>query len=246
MGPTRDDPGRRRFLRFAGLAALAAPTLPWLACVPEPSDRPERRGATIPGRRPVRSGPPITRPVLLARGDDAVEIQAPPPELPVAYVSMAERRVYVDLAYRDQVYWDLRAHISVSTGLWRLPLAGDPPRHPVMPGDVEREFEELTMRDWDPAAPAAENDIRIVRGEIVRRRVELACASLPGGRAWIAAGPWEILQCVAPGDALCREDFVALGTGARYGARECTLRLGPVRVLTWAQREETGAEAEAR
>jgi hypothetical protein len=242
MSDTKNHEDRRRFVRRAGLAALAAPALPWLACVPEPGDGRERRRASTAVRREIPAGPPLTRPVLLARGTDAVELQAPPLELPVAYVSMAERRVYVDFQYRDQVYWDLRAHISVSTGLWRLPLVGDPPRHPVMPGDVEREFEEFAMRDWDPTVAAAEGDIRIVRGEVLARRVEFSCAPLPGWRAWIAGGPWEVLQCGSPGDSLCREDFFAVGTGVRHGERECAYPVAPVRVLTWAVREGAGGE----
>jgi hypothetical protein len=231
---------RRRFLRRAGLAALAAPTLPWLACVPEPLDAPER-GSGGAASSAVMGGA-ITRPVLLRWSGDAVQIAAPPAELPVAYVSMAERRLFVDFDYRDQVYWDLSAHISVSTGVWRLPLVGDPPTHPVMPGDVLREFEELSIRDWDPTAPPAENDIRIMRGRALARRVAFACAYLAGGGAWIAGGPWDIEQCGDPSEGLCREDFWNIGTGMRYADRDCTQPVGPVRVLTWACRASTGLE----
>jgi len=175
------------------------------------------------------------RPILLSRGDQ-VWIDAPAAEMPAAYVSMAERRLYVDLEWRDQVYWDLHAHISVSTGVWRLPLVGDPPAHPVMPGDVYREFEEHTMRDWDPTAEPAEDDIRIMRGRPVTRRVDLECAPVAGGQAWLRAGPWDVLQAAAPGESLLREDFHAIGTGMRFADRECTLQLGAARVLTWAVR----------
>jgi hypothetical protein len=237
---------RRSFLRRAGLAALAAPTLPWVACVPEPSGAPERnaRGGAAGELRagPAERGPEITRPILVSQGADSVVLVAPPAEVPAAYVSMAERRLFVDLEYRDQVYWDLHAHISVSTGVWRLPLVGDPPEHPVMPGDAVREFEELTMRDWDPTAEPAENDIRIMVGRTLARRVDLECAPVAGGLSWLSAGPWDVLSSASPGDALIREDFHAVGSGMRYADRECTLQLGPARVITWAVRDAVATE----
>jgi hypothetical protein len=177
--------------------------------------------------------------VLLPWGEDGVRIVSPPYEQPVAYVSMATRRLFVDFEYRDQVYWDLRAHISVSTGVWRIPLVGDPPKYPIMPGDELREFVELTMRDWDPTAEPAEGDIRIMRGRVVPTRVDLVCAPLAGGGAWYRAGPWDILQSGDPGEGLCREDFKTIGTAMRYADRDCTQPVGPARVLTWSTLEES-------
>ena len=52
-----------------------------------------------------------------------------------------------------------------------------------------------------------------------------------------SAGPWEIVQCGAPHDGLCREDFMSVGTGTRYSDRACTQPSGTVRFLTWACRE---------
>ena len=219
-----------------GLSALAAPTLPWLGCVPEPSDTASERA-----RGPARQAEPepalITRPVLLPFGDDGVHVVSPPREQPAAYVSMATRQLFVDFDYRDQVYWDLHAHISVSTGVWRIPLVEDPPKMPITPGDEVREFEELSMREWDPTAAPAEGDIRIMRGRAVPVRVDFACAPLAGGGAWYRAGPWDILQAGDPVEALCREDFRSIGTGSRYADRECTQRVGPARVLAWAALE---------
>ena len=85
------------------------PTVPALGCVP---DRPRQLGGGF------EFGPgSITRPVLLPWSVDAVRIVTPPPELPVTYVSMGRREVYIDFDFREQVYWELRAHISVSTGV---------------------------------------------------------------------------------------------------------------------------------
>jgi hypothetical protein len=228
---------RRSFLRRLGLSAVAAPTLPWLACVPEPSDAardPARSTAGVAEPQPAV----ITRPVLLPFGEDGVHIVAAPREQPVAYVSMATRQLFVDFDYRDQVYWDLRAHISVSTGVWRIPLVGDGPTIPITPGDEVREFEELSMREWDPTAAPAEGDIRVLRGAAMPVRVDFVCAPLAGGGAWYQAGPWDILQAGDPAEALCREDFRSIGAGARYADRDCTQLVGPARVLTWTALEE--------
>ena len=231
-GPTQD---RRSFLRRLGLSTLAAPTLPWVACVPEPSGAPaERARASAGGAEDPRRARLITRPILIARSDGDVRMVSPPWEMPAAYVSMATRQLFVDFDYRDQAYWDLHAHISVSTGVWRIPLVEDPPKYPITPGDELREFEELTMRDWDPTAEPAEGDIRIVRGAAVPTRVELSCAPLAGGSAWLRAGPWDFLQGGEPNETLCREDFVAVGTAERYADRDCTNLQGSVRVLTWS------------
>jgi hypothetical protein len=212
---------------------LAAPALPWVACVPESSDAPaERARARADGVE--HAGPRlITRPILLGHGDGDVHLVSPPSEMPAAYVSMVTRQLFVDFDYRDQVYWDLHAHISVSTGVWRIPLVGDPPKYPITPGDELREFEELTMRDWDPSAEPAEGDIRVVRGTVLATRVELSCAPLAGGAAWLRAGPWELLQVGEPAGALCREDFGPVGVAERYADRDCTQPIGTGRVLTW-------------
>lgn len=228
---------RRSFLRRLGLSALAAPTLPLLACVPEPSDAARDRAREAEGAS-TRSGEPemalIDRPVLLPFGEDGVRVVSAPREQPAAYVSMATRQLFVDYDYRDQVYWDLRAHISVSTGVWRIPLVEDEPKIPITPGDEVREFEELSMREWDPTTAPAEGDIRILRGRAVPVRVAFSCAPLAGGGAWYEAGPWDMLQAGGPTEALCREDFRSIGMGARYADRECTQRVGPARVLTWS------------
>ena len=232
---------RRSFLRRLGLSALAAPTLPWLACVPETSDAARERGRSAAAAGVLAGGGEpalVDRPVLLPFGEDGVRLVAAPRDQPAAYVSMATRQLFVDYDYRDQVYWDLRAHISVSTGVWRIPLVDDPPKVPITPGDEVREFEELSMREWDPTAAPAEGDIRVMRGRPVPVRVAFVCAPLAGGGAWYQAGPWDVLRAGGPTDALCREDFRIIGTGTRYADRDCTQRVGPARVLTWSALEQ--------
>ncbi len=219
---------RRSFLRRAGVTALVAPAAPFLAC-----GEPTRREERAPGS--VHPAGDVTRPVLVPRADGSVHLDAPPYELPAAYVSMERMQLYVDHDFRDQVYWDLRAHISVSTGVWRLPLRGDPPTMAVVPGDVEREFEELSEREWDPTLPPSPGDIRILRGVPLVRRIDVQCVPFAGGGAWLRAGPWEVHQAWrGPGDQLVREDFMSVGTGTRFADRECTRPGGPVDVLTWA------------
>lgn len=212
-----------------------APALPLIGCRGE-SGRVSRAERADEGSAAVPDA--ITRPVLVPWGHDAVRMSAPTSELPVAYVSMGHRELYVDHDFRDRVYWDLRAHISVSTGVWRIPLVGDPPKEPVTPGDLLREFEELSIRDWDPTEEPVEGDIRILRGRATSKHVDLACASVAGGRAWLRAGPWDILQCGEPNEALCREDFMSVGIGTLYADRDCTRPEGPVRLITWACLEE--------
>ena len=60
------------------------------------------------------------RPILTQWADDIVRVGIPLRELPVAYVSMAQRQVFVDPEFRDRASWLLRAHISVSTWHWRI------------------------------------------------------------------------------------------------------------------------------
>jgi hypothetical protein len=169
----------------------------------------------------------------MPRPDGSVHLAAPPYELPAAYVSMERMQVYVDHDYRDRAYWDLRAHISVSTGVWRLPLRGDPPNMAVVPGDLEREFEELSEREWDPTLAPSPGDIRLLRGVALPRRIDVACVPYAGGGAWLRAGPWEVHQASGPTDQLVREDFLRVGTGTRYADRECTRPEGEVEVFTW-------------
>jgi len=187
----------------------------------------------------------VTRPVLLPWSDDVARIAASSAELPVAYVSMARRQVFVDQAFRDRASWLLDAHISVSTGLWRIPLDGDPPGQPVTPGDELREFEELGIHAWDPSMTPARDDIRIRRGSRITRTVHFACVPMSGSRfesegpRWFSAGPWQADVCDGHAAGTTREDFVMVGTGSRHLERNCEGSGDPVRYIMWACREAT-------
>ena len=153
---------RRTFLRRAAAAGLVAPTLPILACGPESTTRAEEEA--------IADGPSINRPVLLPWSADAVRISAPMRERPMAYVSRGRQRVFVDHEFRGRVNVMLAAHISVSSGLWRIPLLGDDLGVPIPADDALREFEEVDIGAWDPGMDPVEGDFRIGRGR--RARVE--------------------------------------------------------------------------
>jgi hypothetical protein len=169
-------------------------------------------------------------------------------ELPVAYVSMARRQVFVDSEYRDRASWLLDAHISVSTWHWRIPLPGDPAGQPITPGDAAREFEERGIREWDASTLPAMDDIRIVRGRPSLRRVEFSCVPLTGVRvvdapdsmapmeSWYSAGPWSLQAAQADVAETLREDFSVVGMGQRFSDRACTGLGDAVQIVTWAHR----------
>jgi len=240
---------RRLFLRRSASASLLTTVLPLLGC--DLSDRRTRGGGGAEGDGAEGGGADgggqggerqaagadagsLTRPILLPWSEEAVHLWAPPPERPMAYVSMASHRIFVEHESRDRVFWLLGAHISVSSGLWRIPLLGDDPRVPIVPDDRRREFEEQPMRAWDPAAPPAEGDLRIRWGTATPVRIAFACAPLSGGDAWLGAGPLEITRCGPGQEDACREDFMAVGAARRYADRACLEPTGTVRLLTWA------------
>jgi len=220
---------RRAFLRRVTALGLAAPTVSTLGCGLEEIRRDDEE--------PGFAGLAITRPILLPWTDDAVRIRAPLSELPVAYVSKGLRRIFIGVDSRIEVSGMLPAHISVSTGLWRIPLPGDDLRIQVDAGDVLREFEETHISEWDATLAPTDGDFRIRRGR--RENVEVAfdCMPMAGQRGWYSAGPWEIAQCTGRGPDLCREDFMDIGTGSRYANRPlgaCSEPVGAVRYMTWA------------
>jgi hypothetical protein len=222
------SPDRRAFLRQLALVGTGGAALTLSGCDLSDAGEPARRA----------SPSPISRPLLLPWGEDVVRISADSVELPVAYVSMELRQVFVDRAFRDRATWLLNAHISVSTAHWRIPLPGDPVGLPISPGDALREFEELSIRAWDPTRPPSPDDIRIRRGRRVRRDVEFRCVapSGTGVEEWYSAGPWDIEVCAGEVSETTREDFMTVGTGVRHRTRSCEGEGDAVRFITWACR----------
>jgi hypothetical protein len=216
---------------------------------------PEEGGAARSPRPAARELPVLSRPILRPWADDMVWLAAPATTLPAAYVSVARREVYVDSAYRDRASWLLRAHISVSTGLWRIPLAGDPPRRPIPPGDEAREFEERPMRAWDPTGAPGMDDIRIVRGGGTSRQIDFSCVPLVGaasagvGSTWLSGGPFAIEVANNAADDTVREDFGIIGVGLRFRDRTCpgggeAVQYVGWRVVSWPERaDSTSAQA---
>jgi hypothetical protein len=222
---------RRTFLRRAALAALGAPVVT-LGC---------SAGESGPLRGARGSGETLTRPILLPWGQDAVRIASPLSERPVGYMSTDRMELYVDHDFRDRLRYVLDAHISVSTGHWRIRRPGDSPLYPVQPGDALREYEEIDLREWDAGMEPSEGDVRIRRGDATNVRIEVSCTPLSGGDAWLSGEPLEHLQCGPPSDELCREDLMEVGTGTRFADRDCTRPIGPARFVTWACRDLGGA-----
>jgi hypothetical protein len=166
-----------------------------------------------------------------------VRIDAPPAERPVAYVSFGRKEAYIDLEYRERVRYVLSAHISVSTGHWRIPLPGDSPTVPVQPGDPVREFVEIDMRTWDASMEPTEGDLRVLRGSLEPVTLRMTCQPLSGGGAFASGGPWELQRGGQPNDELCREDLMEIGSGTRFEDRDCTRPVGNMRFVTWAWRD---------
>ncbi len=157
----------------------------------------------------------------------------------VAYASWSQHHVYIDRDFRDAVHGLLNAHISVSTGHWRIPLPGDDPAEPLIPGAPEREFEEFGIEQWDPATRAGLGDFRIVRGDAVSLLIVPACDA--GASRGFAGGPWQV-TVGQRGEGLVREDFVVLGTVDRLGP-DCGPAPGALTAVMWAARVQgTGGD----
>lgn len=236
---------RRTLLRRAGagglslLAATAGCARPDVGA--EAGDRgADDRTPGAPGHLDLPAAGPLTRPILRGWSDDIVWIDAPLTELPIAYVSMALRQVFVDRAHRDRAAWLLDAHISVSTWHWRIRLPGDSPAEPITPGDTLREFEELDIGDWEPSMVPSMDDIRIRRGAPVGRRTEFACLPATGERdGWYRGGPWDtVVAGGSVGDDATREEFRVIGTGERYATRACSGESEVVQFVTWSTRRD--------
>jgi hypothetical protein len=219
---------RRAFLRHLTAVGLAAPAISIVGCDLEEIQRQGEGGSA--------AGLVISRPVLLPWASDAVRIAAPLSAIPVAYVSRGLRRVFIESESRLEIEGVLAAHISVSSGLWRIPLVGDDLGIPIDAGDELREFEETHIGEWNSTMDPAAGDFRLRRGQQETVRVDFDCAPMATSDGLFSAGPWEIGQCAGRGPGLCREDFVEIGTGSRYSRRDigtCTEPVGAVRYMTW-------------
>ena len=228
-GPLPERYDRRAFLRRIAAAGFAVPSLSTLGCSLEEI---QREGENLDS-----ADLPVARPVLLPWTDGAVRIGAPLSKLPAAYVSRGLQKVFVDLESRDQIRVLLAAHISVSSAHWRIPLPGDDLGIPIDAGDVLREFEEWPVGSWDPTMVPMDGDVRILRGSPATVSVAFDCLPMAERTGWFSAGPWDIVQCVGPGRELCREQFMAIGTGSRHTQRplgSCAEPAGAVRYVTWA------------
>lgn len=230
-------PDRRAFLRRALAAGLALPLMGSPGCgeapAPDASEALAAPGGSAATPRAFDAAPP---PSLRAWSDDAVHLTAPLPEPPVAYLSMRERRVYVDRSRRDRAERLLGAYVSITTGFWRIPLLGDDPRVPITPGDEAREFEEVDLALLDPEAPPALGDVRAFAGAPASLEVSLGCLPLEGGGGWVSAEAFGVERLVAGEGDGGREYFGVVGAGRLHGDAACEDEGAPVRILSWALR----------
>lgn len=154
----------------------------------------------------------------------------------VAYVSRAERRVYLDRDWRGRVHFLLGAYTSVSTGLWRIPLPGDDPLRPIAPGDESREFEVTGLDAMPPGLEPVPGDMRVRVGAPESVRLEGSCPGEGAGGTseapGLLGGPWTVARLDGPPGAGGREEFVRVGAGRRADPTDCTPG-EPVDVLTW-------------
>ncbi len=158
-------------------------------------------------------------PILLEHSDGGVMIESPMPNLPLAYVSRNEKKIFVEYESRISVSVVLAAHISVSSGLWRIPLFGEDVRVPIDAGDPLREFSEHNISEWNPVALAQKGDYRIQRGLPVEKEISFQCGPILPGKGWVSGGPWLVNQCGGITQKLCREVFTSVGRGVRHDSK---------------------------
>jgi hypothetical protein len=216
---------RRTFLRRVGAAGLGAPVIALYACSDQSQPEAEASIASV--------GRTIVDPILRSYPVDAARIVSPMSEPPLAYVSQGLRLVFVDREYRDLIVGILSAHISVSTGHWRIPQPGDRPEEPLIPGVPLREFEPVGIGDLDLEMEPAEGDFRVRRGQRARTTIDFSCVPMVDSSRRISGGPWHIEQCDGSGAGTCREDFVELGSGFRFSDGNCQDGVGEIRLLAW-------------
>ncbi|MCE2454360.1 MAG: hypothetical protein J4G12_00865 [Gemmatimonadetes bacterium] len=152
--------------------------------------------------------------------------------------------IHVHPGWRDRALAALGAHISVSTGHWRIRGPADSAKEPLTPGYPEREFEEIRRQPKIDDLVAARGDIRIVQAsERIVRVYEPACVEVPAVGV-VEGGPWRVPGCV---DYAGPEDGSVEGAGWTEGAapsanveacREDLLRVGAASVAEGGCGEE--------
>ena len=216
---------RRTFLLRLGAAGLGTPVIALVACADR--SQAESEAPTTSTDRPV------VDPIVRSYAGNAARLVTPMSQPPIAYVSQGLRLVFIDREFRDLLVGILSAHISVSTGHWRIPQPGDPLQEPLIPGVPVREFEEVGIGDWDLGMEPSEGDFRIRRGQRVETTIDFSCVPMIGSSQQLSGGPWHIVHCDGSGAGTCREDFVEVGIAARSTAGSCGDGNDEIRVLTW-------------
>ena len=133
----------------------------------------------------------------------------------VAYVSRPLQEIYIRPGFRDRVQNLLNAHISVSTGHWRIHLPGDSSSEPLTPGVPEREFEELDLAAWDSTLDPSAGDFRVLTGAETTETLFLTCEPIVGRSDRFRSRGNGLRTISARGESVGREDFVRLVDIAR-------------------------------
>ena len=216
---------RRSFLRHLGAVGLGAPVLTLAAC----RDRSQAESAAAATTARLT----VTDPIIRTYAPDAAHLVTPMSEPPIAYISQGRRMVFIDGEFRDRLIGILSAHISVSTGHWRIPQPGEPLEEPLLPGVPQREFEEVGIGDLDLEMEPSEGDFRIRRGQRVETTIDFSCVPVVDSPQRISGGPWHLEQCDGSGEGTCREDFGEIGIAAQSPTGACGTEARDMRLLMW-------------
>jgi len=155
----------------------------------------------------------------------------------VAYVSRAEQRIYVSRDFRDRAQNLLNAHISVSTGHWRIPLPGDSPSEPLIQGVPQREFEEFAVDDLDADMEPSVGDFRVLVGGYVPLSIGLECVLDEDGSVYVVAGSMAAMVGARAAAGIVREDFLVVGEVGLFEGPSCLERTATKRAVMWVAQE---------
>ena len=151
----------------------------------------------------------------------------------VAYVSRAEQRIYVLRDFRDRAQNLLNAHISVSSGHWRIPLPGDSPSEPLIQGVPQREFEELAIDDLDVAMEPSVGDFRLTLGGYTTLSIDLACVRDEGGSVYVVADSMAAVVGQSGVIGIVREDFLDVGDIGLFEGPACVEKAATKHAVMW-------------